>query len=1733
MKLKSLYTLATVILLTAATALAAGSTRNGTAKAARANAPNRIAAAADIPSQWEDIGEGTFTDDITTLYEQYKPQSYNVSIQKAVGKDGWYRIVNPFKNHPMVDDWDNIELIDGDYYIVIDASDPEQVHIPECEIGLSAFDDEYSLTSSSIYEDATDEAGTLIDNVISFEVEASLVLLCQFGKEYTNESGAFRLELPEVTSGGDNNQPIKVDISINLDDPSEFFEDILYNSIDPELEFVGGKATLEIEDANKGKSLFFGCNDSDYKVNSINVNGEAKTLNSGALNLLVKEDMVITFDVEAYRDDLTATVKIDTPENVIVTQGSGSTLSLEAGDNSITFSNKDEKSGKLTISANTGCNILSVEQNGSAVAAEAGVYEISLKDNDVIAITTEKIVAKDPVVTITTTNTDFFKEINLGSEEIKSADFEDNKYSVESVNGTKLRFVCNTEVYKVISITVNGKRTILSDGSLELTVDGDMAIDFNVVAYQTFNATIKIDDPANAIVKQNGIVLDLKAGENQIKFTDKDPASAKLTIAKTKFDLIVIHNEEQIFKDPVTDCHLITLKNEGDIVEVSAEKLPTANVTLKVNYPKFITYILAGTTIIPLKDNTEGEIIFDPFVGDELFIYGDTENFKLKEVLVNDKPVTKTGSTYKFDVINTDDMIIEFVVEPYVDVNATINVDTPDNVIVTREDTDKPLELTAGDNTISFSNKNADSGPITIVPQIGFKIVSVTLNDEDVTAENGAYTVVLAEGDVVKIETAVITYDVTIKVGDDGYVKTIKVDDTAVEPAFTEGAMTLEVAHGATLVVEGDNDNFKFKSLTVNDTKDGAQGPEFSFTVTAGMSIEFDVEAYRDVIAKINVDAPENVIVTPATAEAALELKAGENDFTFNNKDAANGKVTIAAQEGCRIVAVTHNDNNVTAADDDTFTVTLAEGDVLTIESAVNTADTHSVTIKVNADSYVKSIKVGDDTVEPAFTEGTMTAEVADGGVIVISGDNDNFKLISVSVDGVKSETAGPEFKFTVTADMSIEFEVEAYRDVTATIDVDTPENVSVTPVGADVALVLKAGENTFTFNTIDADSGKLTIAPATGYRIVSVTRNGENLVAEAGVYTVVLAENDVVKITTEVIPVEDTNIRVTVKLDNPGAVIYSYTNADSEAQDAIVNAKESVFEAEVVKYPTFYAANGYVITSCTDETGKEYDIMYDGGATFVSYSQINKSKTYTLTTESDSKTRDAAISIDIYSARKVSVKRGYYDVYGLNDGENTIRFKSGSKENEITISSTNPDEKIGDVLLNGESQRASGSTYTLTVSDGDVIKVLDKAAPVVPVQDPVVTIKTNDPDFIQLIDVATEDVEPDFNDGVMTFEVTKGSVLTIHGDADNYKLKSVAVNGEKLAEVTATSFRYTVNADLTVEFDVDRYRTLTATIDVDDPSNIKVTKGGSFSSSDVSLVAGEQTFEFTNKDENSGKLTITAQTECRITSITLNGENVAAAEFGVYKVTLAENDALKITSKKIIRDKDVIVYRDDISMIDDFTFRYSDNTHRFGFENGYTTVKFCDEDLPISCSFASAAIEAGTAEVYLDDELVDREDAEKDLFSLNPDHNSVVKIFHNGAAKFHDLTFAVDENAGEVKAVRDLVKPIDDLTATLSLHAGTKVEFTVEDPEAVKEVLVNDKPLAPEADNHYSFILNAKTSVKVVAKQSTSGISDIIGGEDGSVEIYNLQGIRIFKTINELPEGFYIINGKKVRINR
>lgn len=185
--------------------------------------PVRISAAAQaslraqsaaIPTDWVDMGQGRFTEDIITLYEMYDAPTYSVAVQQDAAKSGWYRIVNPFAGNPMVDDWSGCELKDdGDYYIVIDATDPDAVHIASGELGVIGFGEDLWLVSMSQYptpydfwldeDEAAAMTGTLVDGVIAFEIEESLVITSEFGGEQTNLAGAFRLELPS----GDDPDP--------------------------------------------------------------------------------------------------------------------------------------------------------------------------------------------------------------------------------------------------------------------------------------------------------------------------------------------------------------------------------------------------------------------------------------------------------------------------------------------------------------------------------------------------------------------------------------------------------------------------------------------------------------------------------------------------------------------------------------------------------------------------------------------------------------------------------------------------------------------------------------------------------------------------------------------------------------------------------------------------------------------------------------------------------------------------------------------------------------------------------------------------------------------------------------------------------------------------------------------------------------------------------------------------------------------------------------------------------------------------------------------------------------------------------------------------------------------------------------------------------------------------------------------------------------------------------------
>lgn len=163
--------------------------------------------------KWEDIGLCAYTDDVVTTCYSTGAVTYNVRVQKDVANEGMYRIVNPWENYPAAqrkqveEDEDNpgVLPIGDEYYIMIDARDPERVRIPESHIGMSNKRGEYTMYSLSELVDrfyhVTEEKavaayGKLEDGVITFKTKYAFYLIDPTGDYWLgNKHKEFRLVL--------------------------------------------------------------------------------------------------------------------------------------------------------------------------------------------------------------------------------------------------------------------------------------------------------------------------------------------------------------------------------------------------------------------------------------------------------------------------------------------------------------------------------------------------------------------------------------------------------------------------------------------------------------------------------------------------------------------------------------------------------------------------------------------------------------------------------------------------------------------------------------------------------------------------------------------------------------------------------------------------------------------------------------------------------------------------------------------------------------------------------------------------------------------------------------------------------------------------------------------------------------------------------------------------------------------------------------------------------------------------------------------------------------------------------------------------------------------------------------------------------------------------------------------------------------------------------------------------
>lgn len=198
-------------------------------------------------SDWQTIGECAYTDDLATTFWSVGAQTFNVTVQEDALHPGMYRIIDPWKNYPaperaaIENHEDNPgRLLTGEeYYILIDATNPEKVKIKPSPIGIvyepiktdnyvqpplttqqhrncTAYGKSELIGKYNISADAADKAcGTLVEGVIRFPQRQAIYIISENADDpddldwhIGNKFGEFQLVLTGTTV------PVNYDFSV-------------------------------------------------------------------------------------------------------------------------------------------------------------------------------------------------------------------------------------------------------------------------------------------------------------------------------------------------------------------------------------------------------------------------------------------------------------------------------------------------------------------------------------------------------------------------------------------------------------------------------------------------------------------------------------------------------------------------------------------------------------------------------------------------------------------------------------------------------------------------------------------------------------------------------------------------------------------------------------------------------------------------------------------------------------------------------------------------------------------------------------------------------------------------------------------------------------------------------------------------------------------------------------------------------------------------------------------------------------------------------------------------------------------------------------------------------------------------------------------------------------------------------------------------------------------------------
>lgn len=355
------------------------------------------------------------------------------------------------------------------------------------------------------------------------------------------------------------------------------------------------------------------------------------------------------------------------------------------------------------------------------------------------------------------------------------------------------------------------------------------------------------------------------------------------------------------------------------------------HVAVRVNYGQPLTLVNGNNTV---KVPQYGSIQIEAKQG--CILLGVTKS-KLGE-----EPVDQAISNYKSCTVYVSNLdagalfeVESGVLDDYRDASFTLKVDDASKVRASLQETQSPLSLQNGNNTVKFINGTENTLILSSANYGGAPIYKVTQDGKDVQGSDGEYRLPLTSNTVIDVQANYPDVDCPVKFAfsDEaakGVIASVMVDGQAVSN-FLAGNFTVKA--GKKISLNFNTKDFALDELKINGKKITIYGISYDYLVTGETTIDVKSHKYAMLHAKVSIDNPANAILYHGQSyqNKVVSLVAGENNIEFGER---SKQFELKPTADCKIESVKINGAQQSANYDGSYQFNLSEGSVVEIKTS-------------------------------------------------------------------------------------------------------------------------------------------------------------------------------------------------------------------------------------------------------------------------------------------------------------------------------------------------------------------------------------------------------------------------------------------------------------------------------------------------------------------------------------------------------------------------------------------------------------------------------------------------------------------------------------------------------------------------------------------------------------------------------------------------------------------------------